>query len=45
LDEVAADFPELTLVAFHMGYSQCDDMNGENLGKLLGIDTSIRRVK
>lgn len=27
LDDVARDFPDLTLVAFHMGYPYCDDLN------------------
>ncbi len=27
VDDVARDFPELTIVAFHMGYPYCDDMN------------------
>jgi hypothetical protein len=27
LDDVARDFPELKLVAFHMGYPYCDDLN------------------
>jgi predicted TIM-barrel fold metal-dependent hydrolase len=27
LDDVACDFPDLRIVAFHMGYPYCDDMN------------------
>jgi predicted TIM-barrel fold metal-dependent hydrolase len=27
LDDVARDFPELKIVAFHMGYPHCDDLN------------------
>ncbi len=27
LDDVARDFPALKLVAFHMGYPQCDELN------------------
>ncbi|MBI5601955.1 MAG: amidohydrolase [Deltaproteobacteria bacterium] len=27
LDDVARDFPRLKIVAFHMGYPQCDDLN------------------
>jgi len=27
IDDVARDFPGLTIVAFHMGYPYCDDMN------------------
>ena len=27
LDDVARDFPELRIVAFHMGYPYCDDLN------------------
>jgi predicted TIM-barrel fold metal-dependent hydrolase len=27
LDDVARDFPDLKLVAFHMGYPYCDDLN------------------
>jgi len=27
LDDVARDFPQLKLVAFHMGYPYCDDLN------------------
>lgn len=27
LDDVARDFPGLTIVAFHMGYPYCDDLN------------------
>ena len=27
LDDIARDFPELTIVAFHMGYPYCDDLN------------------
>jgi predicted TIM-barrel fold metal-dependent hydrolase len=27
LDDVARDFPELKIVAFHMGYPYCDDLN------------------
>lgn len=27
LDDVARDFPELKLVAFHMGYPNCDELN------------------
>ncbi len=32
LDDVARDFPELKLVAFHMGYPYCDDLNMVALG-------------
>ncbi len=32
LDDVARDFPELKLVAFHMGYPHCDDLNMVALG-------------
>jgi predicted TIM-barrel fold metal-dependent hydrolase len=27
LDDIARDFPELKIVAFHMGYPYCDDLN------------------
>jgi predicted TIM-barrel fold metal-dependent hydrolase len=27
LDDVARDFPDLKIVAFHMGYPHCDDLN------------------
>ena len=27
LDDVARDFPDLKIVAFHMGYPRCDDLN------------------
>jgi predicted TIM-barrel fold metal-dependent hydrolase len=27
LDDVARDFPKLKIVAFHMGYPQCDELN------------------
>jgi len=27
LDDVARDFPQLKILAFHMGYPQCDDLN------------------
>ena len=27
LDDVARDFPELKIIAFHMGYPYCDDLN------------------
>ncbi len=27
IDDVARDFPELKIVAFHMGYPYCDDLN------------------
>lgn len=27
LDDVARDFPELKILAFHMGYPHCDDLN------------------
>jgi predicted TIM-barrel fold metal-dependent hydrolase len=27
IDDVARDFPELKIVAFHMGYPHCDDLN------------------
>jgi len=27
IDDVARDFPNLTIVAFHMGYPHCDDLN------------------
>ena len=32
LDDVARDFPNLKLVAFHMGYPYCDDLNMVALG-------------
>jgi predicted TIM-barrel fold metal-dependent hydrolase len=32
LDDVARDFPELKIVAFHMGYPHCDDLNMVALG-------------
>lgn len=32
LDDVARDFPELKLVAFHMGYPYCDDLNMVAMG-------------
>lgn len=32
LDDVARDFPQLTLVAFHMGYPHCDDLNMVAMG-------------
>ncbi len=32
LDDVARDFPKLTIVAFHMGYPHCDDLNMVALG-------------
>lgn len=32
LDDVARDFPELKIVAFHMGYPYCDDLNMVALG-------------
>ncbi len=32
LDDVARDFPDLTLVAFHMGYPYCDDLNMVAMG-------------
>jgi Predicted metal-dependent hydrolase of the TIM-barrel fold len=32
LDDVARDFPNLTLVAFHMGYPQCDELNMVAMG-------------
>jgi predicted TIM-barrel fold metal-dependent hydrolase len=32
LDDVARDFPELKLVAFHMGYPHCDDLNMVGMG-------------
>ncbi len=32
LDDVARDFPNLTLVAFHMGYPYCDDLNMVAMG-------------
>ena len=32
LDDVARDFPELKLVAFHMGYPHCDDLNMVAMG-------------
>ena len=32
LDDVAVDFPELKIVAFHMGYPHCDDLNMVALG-------------
>ena len=32
LDDVARDFPDLRLVAFHMGYPYCDDLNMVAMG-------------
>jgi len=32
LDDVARDFPQLNLVAFHMGYPHCDDLNMVAMG-------------
>ena len=32
LDDVARDFPQLKLVAFHMGYPYCDDLNMVAMG-------------
>jgi len=32
LDDVARDFPELKLLAFHMGYPYCDDLNMVAMG-------------
>lgn len=32
LDDVARDFPGLTMVAFHMGYPYCDDLNMVAMG-------------
>jgi len=32
LDDVARDFPDLTIVAFHMGYPHCDDLNMMAMG-------------
>jgi len=32
LDDVARDFPELKIVAFHMGYPYCDDLNMVAMG-------------
>lgn len=32
LDDVARDFPNLKIVAFHMGYPYCDDLNMVALG-------------
>ena len=32
LDDVARDFPNLKLVAFHMGYPHCDDLNMVAMG-------------
>jgi predicted TIM-barrel fold metal-dependent hydrolase len=32
LDDVARDFPGLRLVAFHMGYPQCDELNMVAMG-------------
>ncbi|MHB8077464.1 amidohydrolase family protein [Desulfosporosinus fructosivorans] len=32
LDDVARDFPELKLVAFHMGYPHCDELNMVAMG-------------
>jgi len=32
IDDVARDFPELKIVAFHMGYPYCDDLNMVALG-------------
>jgi predicted TIM-barrel fold metal-dependent hydrolase len=32
IDDVARDFPELKIVAFHMGYPHCDDLNMVAMG-------------
>ncbi len=32
LDDVARDFPDLNIVAFHMGYPYCDDLNMVAMG-------------
>jgi predicted TIM-barrel fold metal-dependent hydrolase len=32
LDDVARDFPDLKLIAFHMGYPRCDDLNMVAMG-------------
>ncbi len=32
LDDVARDFPDLKIVAFHMGYPYCDDLNMVAMG-------------
>lgn len=32
LDDVARDFPQLKIVAFHMGYPRCDDLNMVAMG-------------
>ena len=32
IDDVARDFPDLKIVAFHMGYPYCDDLNMVALG-------------
>ncbi len=32
IDDVARDFPELKIVAFHMGYPYCDDLNMVAMG-------------
>jgi predicted TIM-barrel fold metal-dependent hydrolase len=32
LDDIARDFPELKIVAFHMGYPHCDDLNMVAMG-------------
>jgi predicted TIM-barrel fold metal-dependent hydrolase len=32
IDDVARDFPEVKLVAFHMGYPYCDDLNMVAMG-------------
>ncbi len=32
LDDVAGDFPDLKIVAFHMGYPYCDDLNMVAMG-------------
>jgi predicted TIM-barrel fold metal-dependent hydrolase len=32
LDDVARDFPDLRIVAFHMGYPYCDDLNMVAMG-------------
>ncbi len=32
LDDVARDFPELKVIAFHMGYPYCDDLNMVAMG-------------
>ncbi len=32
LDDVARDFPQLKIVAFHMGYPYCDDLNMVAMG-------------